>query len=223
MAKTKDKNSDSATKRPVGRPPKSSLTKVSKSFSQKLDELKLGKFADCEAMSLPEKEPKRGRQILGAIVLMASAILGVVFLILAPPFNYWLNPGPQSFSAFLSTTNFYWNLAALAVIVAVICAAAASLMLFGKKRVPAWLWYILVLAVLAGGICLSFHRFRLYEQRECYKNYPHIIDLDYACPSVVNELSLVVLKDLGLLLVAVAVFWLIRRTAKRAGHRHEKA
>ncbi len=201
-ATSKAKTLTKAT-RPVGRPPKN------KSMSQRLEDLKLGKFTDCDTLCLPEKEAKRGWQVLGGILLILLAIFGAGYLLLAPPLNYFWSDSVMSFGASLANEKFYWLVAALAMIVVVVTCLVSGVMLLGKKRVPVGAWYILIGAMVTVLICLSFHTFRRYEQRECYKNYPHIIDADYACPSVIGELSWIVAKDLLIFAAGVGAIYLV--------------
>ncbi len=199
------------SKKVFARRPGRPRTKISEAA---MDELKLGKFVECEHLRLPEKEVRRGWQITGAVSLMLMAMVGLYLLLMLVPEQIF-GDGVMSGAAVLSATPWYWLMMELMVLIATVCCVTASVMLLAKRRVPVGVWYVLVVAVVVGMVCASLHRFRLYEQRECYKNYPHIIDMDYACPSVEGELSWVVLKVLLICGLGEVALYLIYRVMKR--------
>lgn len=209
VSKTQNTKNTTKTARPVGRPPRA------KTVSQKLDDLKLGKFAECEPMCLPDKQVRRGWQILGAVILLLLALVGGYFMLMTEPLKYmtWA-PSVMSPMAVISSTPGYWLMVEVAVLILVVCAVVAAIVLLFGKNVPAIFWYLMIGAGLVALIFASFHRFRLYEQRQCYKNYPNIVEFDYACPSVVNELGAVVLMDILLFAAGMIAIILIHKAFK---------
>lgn len=177
------------------------------------EELKLGKFEKSRPLHLPEKEVKRGWQIVGAVTLMLLTVLGV-YASLLMMLDWVEGDGVMAGAAIFAKTPIYWRMTGVMVLLATIECFVASVMMFAKRKVPVWLWYALVITVLAGVICVSFHKFERYEQRQCYNNYPGIIDFGYACPSVVGELSLITLFDIAVCVVASVVIGLVWHCTK---------
>lgn len=206
-------------KRPVGRPPKA------RSNLEKVDEVKLGKFAKQEPLRLPEKQIRRGWQIVWGLALALAAMVGVYLLILIVPEQLAGN-GVMSGPAIVASTGWYLLVAELMIVVATVGCIAASVMMFAKKRVPRGLWYVLIGAAVIGVICASFHKFRWYEERRCYENYPGIYPEDPSkgsgCPSVVNQLSVIVMADLAVLLAGVVGMWLVCRAKRGRGKRAKR-
>lgn len=208
---TKNSKTAPVTKRPVGRPPKA------RTNLQKVEEVKLGKFAEKVPLRLPEKQIRRGWQITWGIALMLGAILGVYILILLVP-EQLMGDGVMSGPAIMMSEGWYWLIAEAMVLVATVGCLVASVMLFAKKRVPATLWYTLIGAVVVGVICASFRKYRWYEERLCYENYPGIYpgeDKGSGCPSVVNQLSVITLVDLAILAAGMIGVWMLSRVKRK--------
>lgn len=186
------------------------------------EELKLGKFEQCKPLHLPEKQVRRGWQIVGAVALMLVTILGVYILLLSDVGALiWGNGVMDGGSVMASTPEYALVMQGMVLLMTIGC-FVASVMMFAKRKVPVWLWYALIVVVLIGLVSASFHRFRLYEQRECYNNYPGIVDLGYACPSVVNELGLVVLIDMAVGALAAVASWAVWRVTRPRGNKKRR-
>ncbi len=184
-------------KKKVGRPPRP------RTNAQAIEEMKLGKFAECEPLHLPEKEIRRGWQIVGGVVLLLTALIGLYIILKTDPVQAWLtHQGEGNPLAYLPG---YWLVMELMILLVTVGCVVGAVMMFMKKRVSKWLWYTLIAAAVTGIICASFHKFRNYEERLCYENYPGIYPEDPTkgsqCPSVVGDLSLIVLADLGVFAV----------------------
>lgn len=206
-------------KRPVGRPPKA------RTNLQKVEEVKLGKFAAKAPLKLPERQIKRGWQITWGVALMLGAVIGVYLLLLTVP-EYIFGDGVMSGPAIISSNGWYMLVAEMMVLVVTIGSLAASIMMFAKKRVPMALWYVIIGALVIGLICASFRKFRWYEERLCYENYPGIYpgeDRGSGCPSVVGQLSVITLVDLAILAAGMVGVWMLsrkkNRRAKKLGRR----
>ena len=192
--------------------PKCTDTPVARATSlvQKVEELKLGKFAECDPLRLPEKGISRGWQIIGGVVCALLAIIGHYTMLATKILSIFDGMGVHM--------SWYWLIMELMLLVIVISATTASVMLFLKKRVPVGVWYVLIGAIVIGLICASFHKLERYEARECYNKYPGIYpgeNRGSGCPSVVNELSGVVLMNLLFHSLGIVGLYLIYRVARR--------
>lgn len=208
---TSEDTSAEKTSRPVGRPPRA------RTNAQKIEELKLGKFADSEPLCLPEREVKRGWQIAGGVVLLVGAALGVWVLMMQAPFKHWFEPGMpvMSFWAEMAANETYVKIIIVGLMFAIVASMVAGVMMLMKKRVPLLIWGVLILAVTALLLGVSFRTFRGYEERLCYENYPGIYPEDSTrgsqCPSVMDGLVLVSLRNILIFEVGMGVLWLIVR------------
>lgn len=192
--------------------------------AQKVEELKLGKFDECEPLSLPKKQIRRGWQITWGIVLLLVALIGIYIVLMTDPVRVliWDNDGIMS--GRLGGLDFYWLVMVGAAIIATICSFMAGIMFLFKKSVPAIIWYFLIIALTVGLLCASFHTFTWFEARDCYENYPGIYPEDptkgSGCPSVVNELILLSLRNLAIYTVGIIALYFGYRAAKH--HRNCK-
>lgn len=180
------------------------------SLAQKVEELKLGKFAECDPLRLPEKGISRGWQIIGGVVCALVAIIGIYTMLATKILSIFDGMGVHM--------SWYWLIMELMLLIVVITTTTASVMLFLKKRVPVGVWYVLIGAIVIGLICASFHKLERYEARECYNNYPGIYpgeNKGSGCPSVVNELSGVVLLNLLFHSLGIVGLYLIYRITRR--------
>ncbi len=180
------------------------------SLMQKVEELKLGKFAECDPLRLPEKGISRGWQIIGGVACALVAIIGIYTMLVTKILSIFDGMGAHA--------SWYWLIMELMLLIIVISATTASVMLFLKKRVPVGVWYVLIGAIVIGLICASFHKLERYEARECYNNYPGIYpgeNKGSGCPSVVNELSGVVLLNLLFHSLGIVGLYLIYRVTRR--------
>lgn len=176
------------------------------SLAQKVEELKLGKFAECDPLRLPEKGISRGWQIIGGVACALVAIIGIYAMLATKILSIFDGMGVHA--------SWYWLIMEFMLLIIVISATTASVMLFLKKRVPVGVWYVLIGAIVIGLICASFHKLERYEARECYNNYPGE-NKGSGCPSVVNELSGVVLLNLLFHSLGIVGLYLIYRIARR--------
>lgn len=121
--------------------------------SQKVDELKLGKFLDFEPLRLPEKELRRGWQIFWAIVLMAIAVYFLICIVVMAPrlletdFDWWL-------SLWANMQNWPYVFAEVILLVAmflipILCFVIGGLLL-ARQHIMAALWYTLIMTVWGG-------------------------------------------------------------------------
>lgn len=192
--------------------------------TQKVEELKLGKFDECEPLSLPKRQIRRGWQITWGIVLLLVALIGVYIVLMTDPVRVliWDNDGIMG--GRLGGLDLYQLVMVSAAIIATVCSFVAGMMLLFKKSVPAIIWYLFIIALTVGLLCVSFHTFTWFEARDCYENYPGIYPEDptkgSGCPSVVNELILLSLRNLAIYTVGIIALYFGYRAAKH--HRNCK-
>lgn len=213
MAKIEDNKSKTSSAKRMGNPPRRMTN------AQKVEELKLGKFAECEHLRLPEKQlGGRWRMMLG-IGLLLLAALGVFLIFMTDPVRVltWDNDGFSG--GRIGSLQLYWWVMELALGVATLSCLIAGIILVLRKRVPALIWYILVIATTLGLLCASFHTFTWFEARNCYENYPGIYPSDPSkgsgCPSVMNDLILLSLRNLLIYTVGIVIFALIYRYSRK--------
>lgn len=202
----------------------SSLPLRPKTNAQKVEELKLGKFTERRPLRMPEKEVRRGWQIIGAVALMLAAMIGIYIILITEPVQTWLHP--DGFGDPLVRLPIYWLVLEAALVVFVVDCLISSVMLLVRKRVPALLWQILIVTVTISLLCASFHTFMHFEARKCYEDYPGIYPEDpskgSACPSVQNELILISLRNLLIYTIGIVAGMLVYRATKHRTHRPEK-
>lgn len=210
MARPRQEEKTKTKEKTVARPPRAKTT------AQKLEELKLGKFTEREVLRLPAKEVRRGWQIVGAVALMLGAIVGVFAVFMLEPLRglTWDQTGFSPFGGL----EIYEGVMVLCIALAALICAVASMMLFAGKRVPVFLWYVLVVTATLGLLCASFHTFKWFEARKCYENYPGIYPNDpnkgSGCPSVEYDLIGISIRNLLIYTAGLVAFLLVRRMAR---------
>lgn len=227
MAKVENIKQSNLRQTSLGETPRRSARALTN--AQKVEELKLGKFAECKPLRLPEKQIRRGWQITWGIVLLLVALVGAYIILMTDPVRVltWDNDGFGG--GRLGSLDLYWWVMIGTLAVAVVCCIAAGLVLLLKKHVPRFLWYSLIAAATVAALCASFHTFTWFEARDCYENYPGIYPEDPSkgsgCPSVVNDLILISLRNLAIYTAGIVAFWFAYRWAQRrlgCGHKGKR-
>lgn len=213
MTKVEDNKTKTSSAKRMGNPPRRMTN------AQKVEELKLGKFAECDHLRLPEKQlGGRWRVILG-IGLLLMAVLGIIVIFMTDPVRVltWDNDG--FVGGRIGSLHWYWWVMELALGVATLACLIASVVMLLRKRVSVWIWYVLVVAATVAVLCASFHTFTWFEARNCYESYPGIYpsdpDKSSGCPSVMNDLILLSLRNLLIYTVGIVVFMLIYHYSKK--------
>lgn len=197
--------------------------------AQKVEELKLGKFAECKPLRLPGKQIRRGWQITWGMTLLLAALLGIYILFMIDPIRVltWDNDG--FVGGRIGSLQPYWWAMVGALVVATLCCLAAGIILLVKRRVPVVIWCLLIIAATVAALCASFHTFTWFEARNCYENYPGIYLEDpnkgSGCPSVMNDLIGLSLRNLVIYTVGLIALCGVWRLAKRrvgCGHRKKQ-
>ncbi len=210
--------------RKPGRPVKRENVGRGRASLRTVEELKLGKFAVCEPLRLPEKEIRRGWQITGAVVLILVAIVGLYAMFMLDPIRVWTWDNDGFVGGRIEALMPYeWVLTLMLAVSVVMCVTAAAILL-AKKKVPAELWYVLIGAVTVGLLCASFHAFKWFEERDCYENYPGVHPEDPSkgsgCPSVEKDLIVISVRNLVIYTLGIVAFcWVRRKMARRARRR----
>jgi len=197
MAKqVQTKTSKTSKKSPARKSsPKRDLTRTAK-----VDELKLGKFADCEPMRLPESQVRRSWQIIGGIALLLITGFCLVSMVTQVPFAYLWQTETDLWQSELTPLTISWIINNIALVIFTIFCLIASLLLFMRRRVPAGIWYILIITLVVGFISQSVGIYQNYTSREC---------VEASCPMVVGELSIVLLCDLTIFMLSILLLWMV--------------
>lgn len=180
--------------------------------SQKVDELKLGKFLDFEPLHLPEREPRRGWQIFWAIVLLAIAVYFLVCIVVMAPglletdFGWWL-------SLWGNWQNWPYVLAEVLLLIAlflipILCLIIGGLLL-ARQRIVAVLWYVLIVTVWSGLFNWSLLILKERVIERCA----------LACPNASWNILIALVFNLIFAFVAVKLIKIAHRYSK---HRRKK-
>lgn len=214
MARTKSDGENKNSDKVVARPPRAKTT------SQKIEELKLGKFAEHKPMRLPEKETDRSQQLIGAAALMLMALAGVSFILKTEPLVFLFQGNdPMSFGAQMANVPWYWMLAEVMALVATICCIVAGAILLAKRRVPVMLWYILVIVMTVGLLCVSFHSFKWFEELNCAKRVRADGSSGGTCGGVEDKLIVLTLRNLMLYTAGLVAFFGVWKFARHKSGR----
>lgn len=194
---------------------KSSKAKVVKSpvrkgagrtTSSKVDELKLGKFDECNPMRLPESQARRSWQIIGGVALLLIAGFCLVSMVMQVPFAYLWQTETDIWQAELTPLTISWIVNNIALVIFTVVCLVVSILLFAGKRVARGAWYVMILTLMIGFISQSVGIYQNYTLRDC---------VEETCPMVVGELSMVLLCDLVIMMVSVILLWLVYCLNKR--------
>lgn len=117
------------------------------------EEVRLGKFAECEPLHLPQKRAGRGWRIGGGVALLAGTVVGIVMLVLGAPLAGVLAGTTTLGTGLVAMSLAEWVMA-VALVVCVIMCLVAGLMLVLQKRVPMGVWCVLMVAVTAVAVSL---------------------------------------------------------------------
>ncbi len=177
--------------------------------ARKVEEVKLGKFRDCEPMRLPEVPPRRIWQVVGGIALALMGIFCVATMCFEFPFAYLWQSETNVWQPDLTPLTLSWIVNNVALIVFTIGCFVGSALLFMKKKVPVGVWYVLIVALAVGFISQSVGIYSNYTLMECETE---------SCPLVVGELSTILLCDLVILMISWILLWMIYRTNLYARH-----
>lgn len=188
--------------------------------ARKVEELKLGKFAKCEPLRLPEKKVRRCWQIAGGIGFIVAALVLIITVFMIKPVRT-LTWQPDGFGPF-EGLSWYWLVMVGCMIVVALCGLIMGVLLLLSKRVPVFFWYLLIASATVGLLCASFNSFKWFEERRCYENYPGIFPDDphkgSGCPSVGNDLVYINLRNLAIYTVGLlGLFWAHKIMKRRVG------
>lgn len=184
--------------------PKRDLTRTAK-----VDELKLGKFDTHEPMYLPESTVRRSWQIIGGVALLLITGFCLVSMVTQVPFAYLWQTETDLWQAELTPLTISWIVNNIALVIFTIFCLITSLLLFMRRRVPAGIWYILILTLVVGFISQSVGIYQNYTTREC---------VEASCPMVVGELSIVLLCDLTIFMLSILLLWMVYCMNKHRYH-----
>lgn len=173
---------------------------VRRSASSKVDELKLGKFEKQAPLRLPEARARRVWQVIGGVALMMIAGFCLVSMVLQVPFAYLWQTETDIWQTELTPLTISWIVNNVTLVVFTVLCLVTSVLLFARRHVPAGVWYLLIILLVVGFVSQSVGIYQNYTLRDC---------VEATCPMVVGELSVVLLCDLVIMMVAVILLWLI--------------
>lgn len=182
------------------------------SEASKVEELKLGKFADSVPMRLPESQTRRSWQVIGGVALLLIGGFCLISMVLQVPFAYLWQSEVDIWQAEMTPLTVSWIVNNVALVIFTILCLFASILLFAKKRVVVGMWYGLIVALVVGFISQSIGIYQNYTLVECGEG---------GCPIVVGELSMVLLCDLTILMLSILLLWMVYCMNRRK-YRHEK-
>lgn len=206
MPKTK---STTKTKSAANRP-KSANSKLT---SSKVDELKLGKFSDCEPLRLPEFRPRRSWQIIGAVALLLITIFCVGSMIMKFPFAYLWHGEQNLWQPDTIPLTVSWIINNVALVIFTILCLSSSIILFLRRRVPTLIWYLLIVTLLISFISQSISIYQNYTLYDCG---------DDPCPLVVGELGTILLCNLVIFMISLILLCMVYRTNHYRMRRHHR-
>lgn len=177
--------------------------------TRKVEEVKLGKFSDCEPLRLPEVPPRRIWQIIGGAALLLIGIFCVATMVADFPFAYLWRSDVEAWQPDQSPLTISWIVNNVALVLFTILCVMSSILLFAKRRVPVGVWYLLIVTLAVGFISQSVGIYANYTNRDCEME---------ACPLVVGELSTVLLCDLTIFMLSLVVLWMVYKTNLHYGH-----
>lgn len=195
------------------KPTKTSKSKKAKTASAKVDELKLGKFSDCEPLRLPETKPRRSWQIIGAIALLIIAVFCIGCMVMEFPFAYLWHGEQDLWQSDTLPLTISWIVNNVMLVIFTILCLVSCIILFTKHRVPAPIWYLLIFTLFVGFISQSIGIYQNYTIYNC--------EID-PCPLVVGELSTVLLCDLVIFMISLILICMIYRTNHHS-YSHKKS
>lgn len=173
---------------------------VGRTTSSKVDELKLGKFDECDPMRLPESQVRRSWQVIGGVALLLIAGFCLVSMVTQMPFAYLWQTETDIWQAELTPLTISWIVNNIALVIFTVLCLVTSVLLFMRKRVAVGVWYTLIVTLVVGFISQSVGIYQNYTLREC---------VEETCPMVVGELSVVLLCDLVIMMVAILLLWMV--------------
>lgn len=200
---TKTKTTSSKRTAPT---PKASKAKLSTS---KVDELKLGKFSACEPFRLPEFQPRRSWQIIGAVALLLISIFCVCSMIMKFPFAYLWHEDQGLWQPDAVPLTISWIINNVALVIFTILCLCSSIILFLRRRVPVLVWYLLIITLLTGFVSQSI---------SIYQNYTIYSCETAPCPLVVGELGTILLCNLVILMISLILICMVYRTNHHRPH-----
>ena len=168
--------------------------------SSKVDELKLGKFEQQAPMKLSEARARRTWQVIGGVALLLIAGFCLVSMVMQVPFAYLWQTETDIWQTELTPLTISWIVNNIALVIFTVLCLVTSILLFARKRVAVGVWYVLIVLLVVGFVSQSVGIYQNYTLRDC---------VEATCPMVVGELSVVLLCDLVIMMVAVLLLWLI--------------
>ncbi len=196
------------SKKSVSRNSSTKVKNVGRISSSKVDELKLGKFDECVPMRLPESQVRRSWQVIGGIALLLIAAYCVFMMVTNTPFAYLAWGGVDLWREEQWPLTIAWIVNNVCLVVFTILCLVTSILMFAKKRIAVGVWYAMIVLLVVGFISQSIGIYENYTTREC---------VTQTCPMVVGELSVVLLCNLVIMMVAILLLWLVCCMNK---HRH---
>lgn len=193
---------------------KKSAGRAAKSLNtRKVEEIKLGKFNDCEPLRLPEVPPRRIWQVIGGVALLLIGIFCVATMIAQFPFAYLWQGEIDVWQPEQAPLTMSWIVNNVALVLFTVLCVVSSVLLFAKRKVPVLVWYLLIVTLTVGFISQSIGIYNNYTLRDCGVN---------ECPMVVGELSVVLLCDLVIMMISLALLWIVYKTNLNYGHPRPK-
>lgn len=181
--------------------------------ARKVEEIKLGKFKDCEPLRLPEVPPRRIWQVLGGVALLLIGVFCVATMVMQFPFAYLWQEEIDAWQPEQAPLTMSWIVNNVALVLFTILCVMASIVLFARRRVPVAVWYLLIVMLTVGFISQSIGIYNNYTLRDCREN---------ACPMVVGELSIVLICDLVIFMLGLVLLWMVYKTNLHYGHPRRK-
>ncbi len=202
VKKTTSKAKNSTAKKTSGRAAKTLNTR-------KVEEIRLGKFNDCEPMRLPEVPPRRIWQIIGGVALLLMGIFCVATMVANFPFVYLWQDEIEVWRPDQSALTISWIVNNVALVIFTVLCVMSSILLFARRKVPVGIWYLLIVTLAVGFISQSVGIYTNYTRRDC--------EIE-PCSLVVGELSTILLCDLTILMLSLALLWMVYKTNLHYGH-----
>lgn len=191
-------------------PARKSVGRASKTLdTRKVEEVKLGKFSDCEPLRLPEVPPRRIWQLVGGAALLLIGVFCVATMIADFPFAYLWRSDFDVWQSDQTPLTVSWIVNNVALVLFTVLCVMSSVLLFARRKVPVVVWYLLIITLAVGFISQSVGIYANYTSVNC--------DLQ-SCPLVVGELSVILLCDLTILMLSLVVLWMVYKTDLHYGH-----